>query len=190
MLLRGEELAAAFEWLQAQPEYAPEPTLLHIAYITSGQEAEAARANAERQRLEQMAVAQAERQTALDREQAALQQTEAALREAQAALRNRQRAQMAVAGLLCCLVAGLTAWINQAWLMEQFNWYTKMRPYMIANVRPHVLSVAEVRALSAGAVFRECARDCPEMVVVPAGSFVMGAASTLPERADEDRPTT
>ncbi|MFZ2508369.1 MAG: SUMF1/EgtB/PvdO family nonheme iron enzyme, partial [Steroidobacteraceae bacterium] len=35
-----------------------------------------------------------------------------------------------------------------------------------------VLQAADV-ARSAGAAFRDC-NDCPEMVVIPAGSFVMG----------------
>jgi formylglycine-generating enzyme required for sulfatase activity len=41
-------------------------------------------------------------------------------------------------------------------------------------VRPYVLSAAKEQALQPGDSFKECAQDCPEMVVVPAGWFTMG----------------
>ena len=43
------------------------------------------------------------------------------------------------------------------------------------------LSVAQERALGVGDSFKECA-DCPEMVVVPPGSFVMGSPLNEPGR--------
>ena len=36
------------------------------------------------------------------------------------------------------------------------------------------LSAAQEQALKPGDSFKECAQDCPEMIVVPAGSFTMG----------------
>jgi formylglycine-generating enzyme required for sulfatase activity len=36
-----------------------------------------------------------------------------------------------------------------------------------------VLAAKAERALIPGDSFRECAKDCPEMVVVPAGEFIM-----------------
>ena len=39
----------------------------------------------------------------------------------------------------CCWPAsslGLIGWINQAYLKEQWNWYTTVRPYMVVQVRP------------------------------------------------------
>jgi formylglycine-generating enzyme required for sulfatase activity len=38
-----------------------------------------------------------------------------------------------------------------------------------------------------GQVFKEC-RNCPEMVVVPAGSFMMGSPENEPERRENERP--
>ena len=38
-----------------------------------------------------------------------------------------------------------------------------------------------------GATFRDC-DDCPEMVVIPAGDFVMGSPSSEPGRFDEEGP--
>ena len=59
---------------------------------------------------------------------------------------------------------------------EQINWFMTMRPYMLASVRPYVLTAEAERALKPGASFRECAKDCPEMIVVPAGELHDGIA--------------
>jgi formylglycine-generating enzyme required for sulfatase activity len=65
--------------------------------------------------------------------------------------------------------------INEAYIKEQVNWYWTMRPYRVANVDPYVLKPDVERALKPGDPFRECAKDCPEMVVAPAGEFMMGS---------------
>jgi formylglycine-generating enzyme required for sulfatase activity len=53
---------------------------------------------------------------------------------------------------------------------------------------PAPLSPAEEKALKPGDVFRECA-TCREMVVIPAGSFVMGSPANEPEREISEGPT-
>lgn len=45
---------------------------------------------------------------------------------------------------------------------------------------------AQAQALPPGQVFRDCADICPEMVVLPSGSFMMG--SPVGERDDNERP--
>ena len=50
-----------------------------------------------------------------------------------------------------------------------------MRPYIAANFTPYVLKQEAERALKPVDTFRECAKDCPEMVVVPPGEFWMGS---------------
>ena len=50
-----------------------------------------------------------------------------------------------------------------------------MRPYRVANFDQHVFEPGAESALKPGDSFRECAKDCPEMVVVPAGEFLMGS---------------
>jgi formylglycine-generating enzyme required for sulfatase activity len=71
------------------------------------------------------------------------------------------------------IIGGFIAWINQAYIKERINWYMTMRPYRIANVDPYVLKPGTLTPS-----FRECAKDCPEMIVIPAGEFVMGSSIT------------
>jgi formylglycine-generating enzyme required for sulfatase activity len=87
--------------------------------------------------------------------------------------------------LLVGVIAVLVAWINQDYLKAQWRWYTVTLPYAQKEVRPHVVSAEKERALKAGDSFKECARDCPEMVVIPAGSFTMGGPTEFekPEHA-------
>jgi formylglycine-generating enzyme required for sulfatase activity len=90
--------------------------------------------------------------------------------------------------LLVSIIAGLVGWINQGYVKEQIHWYTAMRPYLVANVRPYVLKPEAERALKPLASFRECAKDCPEMVVVPAGEFMMGSPATEKNRYTNEDP--
>ncbi|HYA74780.1 MAG TPA: SUMF1/EgtB/PvdO family nonheme iron enzyme [Roseiarcus sp.] len=111
----------------------------------------------------------------------------AACRNKEAAARSRmRRVQALIYALLVGVIAGLVGWINQAAIKEQANWYLTMRPYMYADVRPYVLSAQALQALKPGASFRECARECPEMIVVPAGRFDMGSPETEPGRKDNE----
>ena len=58
----------------------------------------------------------------------------------------------------------------------------------VRNFDPHVLKPEAERALKPQARFRECAKDCPEMIVVPAGTFTMGSPPTEPGRFDQEGP--
>jgi formylglycine-generating enzyme required for sulfatase activity len=95
-------------------------------------------------------------------------------RESEARARSR-RVRALVYVLLVGIIAGLVGWINQSHIKDEINWFMNMRPYMVKQVRPFVLSAEAERALKPGATFKECANDCPEMVVVPAGEFMMGS---------------
>ena len=95
-------------------------------------------------------------------------------RERKARARTR-RVQALVYVLLVGIILGLIGVINEAYVKEQVNWYWTMRPYRVASFDHHVLEPEVERALKPGDVFRECAKDCPEMVVVPAGEFMMGS---------------
>jgi hypothetical protein len=90
----------------------------------------------------------------------------------------RRKVQAVVGLLMLGIIAGLVGWINQAFLKSQWNWYVAMRPYMLKNVQPYALTAEAERALKPQASFRECARDCPVMIVLPAGSFAMGSPAS------------
>jgi formylglycine-generating enzyme required for sulfatase activity len=100
-------------------------------------------------------------------------------REARARRRAR-RVQVLVYGLLVGVIAGLVGWMNEEHLKEY--------AYMLAQVRPHVLDAAAERALKPGDSFKECAKDCPEMVVIPAGEFTMGSPASEQGRKDSEEP--
>jgi len=108
-------------------------------------------------------------------------------RESKTTARAR-RVRALVYVLLVGIIAGLVGWINQSYVKEEMNWFITMRPYMVAQVRPYVLSAEAERALEPGATFRECAKDCPEMVVVPAGEFMMGSPANEKGRLVNEDP--
>jgi formylglycine-generating enzyme required for sulfatase activity len=113
----------------------------------------------------------------------------AACRKAEAAAKNRKRqVQAVIYVLLVGIILGLIGVINQAYLKEEANWYMTMRPYRVANFDPHVLKPEAERALRPGDLFRECASACPEMVVVPAGEFMMGSPDSEKGRVPNEGP--
>ncbi|MEQ1717454.1 MAG: SUMF1/EgtB/PvdO family nonheme iron enzyme [Hyphomicrobium sp.] len=168
LLFRGDELAAAKTWLASQPQYAPEPTMLHHAFIKAGEDAEVARMSIERQRLDDL-------RSALDREKAAQTERGKALDREKAALQKGRRLQAAVGALMLIVIVSLLGVIFKEPIGDFVFEQTTLRKYVATQVRPHVLTAEVERALMHGATFRECKSACPEMVVVPAGSFRMGS---------------
>lgn len=90
--------------------------------------------------------------------------------------------------LAALMTAGLVGWITQSYIADEWRWLTVTRPYMVSQVRSHVLSAAKEQALKPGDSFKECAMDCPEMVVVPAGLFTMGSPPTEKGRDNNEGP--
>jgi formylglycine-generating enzyme required for sulfatase activity len=117
-----------------------------------------------------------------------------ACRKAEALGRRRRRlVQAVVYVLLIGIIAGLLGWINQAYIGEQWHRWWVGRPFVAANIVPYVLTPSAERALKPGQTFRECAAEqgkdyCPEMVVVPAGSFLMGSPTTEKDRFPNEDP--
>jgi formylglycine-generating enzyme required for sulfatase activity len=85
-------------------------------------------------------------------------------------------------GIVGCLIG----WLNQAWLREQWRWFTVISH--AAAFRSHVLAAEAERTLRPGDSFKECANNCPEMVVVPAGNFMMGSPASEPSRYNNEGP--
>jgi formylglycine-generating enzyme required for sulfatase activity/CRP-like cAMP-binding protein len=102
-------------------------------------------------------------------------------RENEAKARAR-RMRAFVYVILLGATAGIVGWINLSYLKKQRFWYTQVRPY--------VLGLAGEKALKPGDTFRECAdtSDCPEMVVLPAGDFMMGSPTNEEGRTDSENP--
>jgi formylglycine-generating enzyme required for sulfatase activity len=109
-------------------------------------------------------------------------------RGARAAQRRRRLLETLIYTLLIGIIAGLVGWINQAYIKERWNWYTTMRPHRITNFDPYVLKPEHEWTLKPRDAFRECAKDCPDMIVVPAGNFIMGSPATEKGREDSEGP--
>jgi formylglycine-generating enzyme required for sulfatase activity len=89
------------------------------------------------------------------------------------AQRRRRRVQALVGVLGVVMVLG--SWLNQSYSQERINGHGSMRPYMLAQIQPYVLTEEAERALKPKDSFRECAKDCPKMIVVQDGEFIMGS---------------
>jgi formylglycine-generating enzyme required for sulfatase activity len=110
------------------------------------------------------------------------------LRSRKSATQRRRRAQAVFGVLVIGIVAGVLGWLNQAFFEEQWRWFAVTRPYMLAQVRPYVLSAAAEAALKPTDSFTECASNCPQMIVIPAGSFTMGSPATEPGHQSAEDP--
>jgi formylglycine-generating enzyme required for sulfatase activity len=108
---------------------------------------------------------------------------------AEQAARARARRNMALVGVLIfVIIVGLIGWRNESYLQERKEWFATIRPYKVGQVQPYVLTAEGERALKPGEFFRECAKDCPEMVVVPAGEFILGSPPSEKGRYDNEGP--
>ena len=97
-------------------------------------------------------------------------------RERRAAARRRRRVQAAIGALSLLLVAAAIGWLNQDYLKEQYHWQAVMGGKPLTEVQES--------ALKPGEEFTDCALGCPVMVVVPAGTYVMGSD----EGMERERP--
>ncbi len=107
---------------------------------------------------------------------------------AKADQRQRRRVQILIGVPVLAIVAVLIGWLNQGYVLAQWRWFTVIKPYMKTQVQPFVLGSDKERALKPKDSFKECAKDCPEMVVIPAGSFTMGSPPNEKDRAEHEGP--
>jgi formylglycine-generating enzyme required for sulfatase activity len=92
---------------------------------------------------------------------------------------RRVAKSMAIILGLCLLAVGYDLFLSR-YVQEQIDWFS--------NIRPYVLSVQAEKALQPLAKFQECKSGCPEMIVVPAGNFLMGSPATETGRDDNEGP--
>src|SRR5262249_40011468 len=167
LLLGGDEIHAANTWMASRKGAAAEITDAQRAFVKASEAAETTRLGKERAQLE-------------------------VIRRAQEATARQQRRIAWLLGGLGVVVGasilGLIAWINQSFITQEWNWYRNVRPYRDANVTPYVLRPEAEGALKGLASFRECAKDCPEMIVIPAGSFAMGSPESETGRLAREGP--
>ena len=77
---------------------------------------------------------------------------------------------------VAAVVLGAAGWWNKDRLKEEIHALTspvKEVVYALANATP--IETAQERALKPGDLLPKECRDCPEMIVVPAGHFMMGS---------------
>jgi formylglycine-generating enzyme required for sulfatase activity len=99
-----------------------------------------------------------------------------------------RRVRGIIYGLVAVVILGLIGVIYQSFVVAQWRYVMVTLPYWYANVRGHVLTAAQEQALKPGDSFKECKSDCPEMIVVPAGSFTMGSPPTEKGRYTSEGP--
>jgi formylglycine-generating enzyme required for sulfatase activity len=95
-------------------------------------------------------------------------------------LQQRTKQMVALVGVLVLGIGAGLAWSSRA--------YLKARAVVLAEaVWPETLTAERERALQPKETFKECA-DCPVMVVVPAGEFMMGSPANEKDRSDIEGP--
>jgi formylglycine-generating enzyme required for sulfatase activity len=158
LLLRGDDVVAAEVWMKNRKADAPTISDVMQAFIAASKDADAAF-------LVKASIAE------------------------QKVAQSRRLVAVLSATFVAVLMVVLTAWWQEDWLKEREAWLkesyaavwlkgsyaaAKERIYSFVNVHP--LKIAQEGALKPGGPpFKECT-DCPEMVVVPAGSFMMGSS--------------
>jgi formylglycine-generating enzyme required for sulfatase activity len=106
---------------------------------------------------------------------------------------SRKRARRTVAAM-SVLTIGLIAQTSLGVIFKDelgqlaFQW-TAERNFIASQVRPHVLSAEAEKAIAGppGKTFRECDKNCPEMVVLPRGSFWMGSPDSEENSSEHPR---
>ncbi len=86
----------------------------------------------------------------------------------EAAQAKARRNKVLLGSLTALLMLAGFGWWKRDLIREQYGWRFVMQPNILSSFQEKSLAAAT------GSRFRECAKGCPEMVVVPAGSFRMG----------------
>jgi TPR repeat protein len=126
-LLSGDDIAEAKAWAARRPKSALEATALHLDFIRASEEEAEARSSAQRRQLEEIAAAQAERETALR------QAEEAQRKRARVArIRNIALVALSILAVLAGLL-GLLAEQQREEAAEQRNILEAATTYMVKS---------------------------------------------------------
>jgi formylglycine-generating enzyme required for sulfatase activity len=106
-----------------------------------------------------------------------------------------RRVQALVYVLLVGIIGSLLFVLNEAAIRAQWRWVSTERPFIAAKISPYALKSAAEHVLKPdpNKGFRECADEpgkdyCPVMIVIPAGSFMMGSPPTEKGRSASEGP--
>ena len=140
-LLSGRDIEAAKAWAARQPKEAPAPTALHWQFLRASEQEQDRQQNAELQRLQQMADAQAARGAALEQQEKAQQrEAEALQREA---VQGKRVVRRTLAGLLAALLlAALAGWFGIDAELQRGR-AQRVLDQAISNANARVASMAE-----------------------------------------------
>ncbi|HYC14301.1 MAG TPA: formylglycine-generating enzyme family protein, partial [Stellaceae bacterium] len=92
----------------------------------------------------------------------------------------RGRSRLAWSAALALPVIAIAAWVGRDSLWDWIYWFSRVRPY--------VQQVAMETKMPAGKRFQECDKDCPEMIVLRSGEFVMGSPPGEAGHSDLESP--
>lgn len=187
-LLTAEGIREAREWLAHHPRTAPEPTSLQLELIVASEAQETAQQSERQRELEERERLVKAAEVAQNEREAALARADRSFREAQIAARTRLYTQYVALGLMATTIAGLVAWINEQAIARFANWHLVMRPYRDANFTPYALTDRRLSETADGTTFRDCARTCPHMTLIPRGAFMMGSPQGEERRSDDEGP--
>jgi formylglycine-generating enzyme required for sulfatase activity len=96
--------------------------------------------------------------------------------------------QAAAVVLIFAALAAILSYFYASQLQEFWRGLTRVRPYLRTQVAPYVLTHEAERSLKPLSSFRECAANCREMIVLPAGEFMMGSPANERGRYSNEGP--
>jgi formylglycine-generating enzyme required for sulfatase activity len=105
-----------------------------------------------------------------------------------AVARTWQWLQAAVGVFMLGTIVSLLGIIFKDQISDFWFEKTELRRYIATNFKGRGLEPQVERSMKPGDTFRECAKDCPEMVVIPPGEFWMGSRDGEGDQAASENP--
>jgi formylglycine-generating enzyme required for sulfatase activity len=99
---------------------------------------------------------------------------------------TRSHGAKALISVLVLSAVVVAMWIYREPVSDGWNLVLNKLHHHGPNFHDYVLTAERERALKPLEVFRECDKNCPEMVVIPAGRFMMGSPVNEKGRRDNE----